>query len=181
MGSRERKRAERRKRKDRSGGRRAELQAQREARAAKTEAKNQAAREALEPLEPDERPGIVTVAAVISAALALGTILAYAVGLEVEQINDFGAETGQAKPNVIQTGIFTAVLAVMAYGLWRARYWAVLGFQTILVLWIVLLTFALIQVTDLVRALVIVALLAGTSLIFYRMVKAMARIQMPQR
>jgi hypothetical protein len=181
MGSRERKRAERRKRKDRSGDRRAELQAQREARAAKTEAKNQAARESLEPLEPDERPGIVTIAAVISAALALGTILAYAVGLEVKQINDFGAETGQAKPNVVQTGIFTAVLAVMAYGLWRARYWAVLGFQTILVLWIVLLTFALIQVTDLVRALVIVALLAGTSLIFYRMVKAMARIQMPQR
>ena len=69
----------------------------------------------------------------------------------------------------------------MTYGLWKARYWAVLGFQTILVLWIVLLTFALIQVTDLVRALVIVALLAGTSVLFYRMVKAMARIQMPDR
>ena len=69
----------------------------------------------------------------------------------------------------------------MTYGLWKARYWAVLGFQTILVLVIVLLTFALIQVTDLVRALVIVALLVGASVLFYRMVKAMARIQMPDR
>ena len=181
MGSRERKRAERRKRKERSGDRRAELQAQREARAARTEAKTQAAREALEPLAPDERPGVVTVAAVISAVLALATIIAYALGVEVGEIDDFGTETGQAKPNVIQTAIFTALLGVMAYGLWRARYWAVLGFQTILVLWIVLLTFALIQVTDIARAAVILALLTGTGILFYRMVKAMARIQMPER
>jgi len=181
MGSRERKRAERRKRKERSGDRRAELQAQREARAAKTEAKNQAARDALVPLGPDERPTIVTVAAVISAALTLATITAYALGVEVGRVDEFGTETGEGKANIIQTAAFTLILGAMSYGLWRARYWAVLGFQTILVLWIVLLTFALIQVTDLVRALVIVALLAGTSVLFYRMVKAMARIQMPDR
>jgi hypothetical protein len=181
MGSRERKRAERRKRKERSGDRHAELQAQREARAAKTEAKNQAARDALEPLEPDERPTVVTVAAVISAALMLATVIAYVLGVEVGKVDEFGTETGEAKPNIVQTAAFTLILGVMAYGLWKARYWAVLGFQTILVLWIVLLTFALIQVTDLGRALVIVALLAGTSVLFYRMVKAMARIQMPNR
>jgi len=181
MGSRDRKRAERRKRKERSGDRREGLAAQREERAARTEAKNQAAREALDPLEPDERPVIVTVAAVISAALALGTVVAYALGVEVGEIDDFGTETGEAKPNVFQTAVFTILLGAMAFGLWRARYWAVLGFQTILVLWIVLLTFALIQVTDLLRALVIVLLLAGASVLFYRMVKAMARIQMPTR
>ncbi|MEJ7876760.1 MAG: hypothetical protein WKF62_08870, partial [Solirubrobacterales bacterium] len=177
----DRKRAERRKRKERSGDRREELAVQREERSARTEAKNQAARDALDPLEPEERPGIVTVAAVISAALALGTVVAYALGVEVGEIDDFGTETGEAKPNVFQTAVFTILLGAMAFGLWRARYWAVLGFQTILVLWIVLLTFALIQVTDLLRALVIVLLLAGASLLFYRMVKAMARIQIPTR
>lgn len=181
MGSRERKRAERRKRKERGGDRRAEMETQREARAAKIEAKNQAAREALDPLAPDERPTVVTVAAVISAILALGTVAAYALGVEVGEIDDFGTETGEAKPNVFQTVAFTVLLGAMAFGLWRARYWAVLGFQTILVLWIILLTFALIQVTDLLRALVIVLLLAGASVLFYRMVKAMARIQMPVR
>ena len=182
MGSRERKRAERRKRKERGGGdRRADLAEQREERAARTEAKNQAAREALEPLEAEERPTVVTVAAVISAALALGTVLAYALGLEVGEVDDFGNETGEAKPSVFPTVVSTAVLSIMAYGLWRARYWAVLGFQTILVLVIVVAVLGLVQVTEVPRALAFAAILALSSALFYRMIKAMARIQMPDR
>ncbi len=181
MGSRERKRAERRKRKERGGDRRAALAAQREERAARTEAKNQAAREQLEPLEPEERPTVVTIAAVISAVLALGTVLAYALGLEVGEFDDLGNETGTNKPSVFATVVSTAVLSVMAYGLWRARYWAVLGFQTILVLVIVVAVLALVQVTEVLRGLAFAAILALASVLFYRMIKAMARIQMPER
>jgi hypothetical protein len=181
MGSRERKRADRRKRKERGGDRRAELAAQRDERTARSEAKNQAAREALEPLEPEERPTVVTFAAVISAVLALGTVLAYALGLEVGEVDDFGNETGEAKPSVFATVVSTAVLSIMAYGLWRARYWAVLGFQTILILVIVVAVLGLVQVTEVPRALAFAAILALSSLLFFRMVKAMARIQMPER
>ncbi|MDQ3728352.1 MAG: hypothetical protein M3355_02060 [Actinomycetota bacterium] len=181
MGSRERKRADRRKRKERSGDRREELAAQREERAARTEAKNQAAREELDPLEPDERPGIVTVAAVISALLVLGTLITYIAGVEVNTFDDFGTKTGATKPNIFATVASSLVLGAMAYGLWKARYWAVLGFQTILVLVIVVTVFALIQAQDILRALALFAFLAGTSFLFYRMVKAMARIQMPDR
>jgi hypothetical protein len=181
MGSRDRKRAERRKRKERSGDRHAELATQREARAERTEAKNQAAREALDPLEPDERPGIVTVAAVISGLLVLGTLITYFAGVEVNTFDDFGTKTGETKPNLIATVVSSLVLGVMAYGLWKARYWAVLGFQTILVLVIVVTVFALIQAQDILRALALLAFLAGASFLFYRMVKAMARIQMPNR
>lgn len=181
MGSRERRRAGRRKRKERSAERRAELAAKREERAARTEATNQAAREALEPLAADERPGVVTFAAVISAALALGTILAYAGGLEVGEFDDFGNQTGESRPGVFPTVVSTAILGGMAYGLWRSRYWAVLGFQTLLVLILVVATLGLAQVTDLWRALAFVAVLAGAGFLFYRMVKAMARIQMPER
>jgi hypothetical protein len=181
MGSRERKRAERRKRKERSGERRVELQAQREARAARTEEKNRAAREALEPLEPDERPTVVTVAAVISAALLVGTLVSYLVGVEVGEFDDFGTQTGETKPNIVYTIASTIVLGMMAYGLWKARYWAVLGFQTILILVIVVTVLALVQATDALRALGLLAFLAGASVLFYRMVKAMARIQMPDR
>jgi len=181
MGSRERKRAERRKRKERSGDRRAELQAQREARAARTEAKNQAAREALEPLAPDERPGIVTVAAVISAALLVGTLVTYLAGVEVGEFDDFGTKTGEAKPNIVYTIASSLVLGLMTYGLWKARYWAVMGFQTILILIIVVTILALVQATEILRALALFAFLVGASFLFYRMVKAMARIQMPDR
>ncbi len=181
MANRERKRAERRKRKERGGDRRSELVAQREQRAARSEAKNQAARAALEPLEPEQRPTVVTVAAGITAVLALGTVLAYALGLEVGEVDDFGNETGEAKPSVFPTVVSTAVLSIMAYGLWRARYWAVLGFQTILVLVIVVVVLGLVQVTEVPRALAFAAILALSSVLFYRMIKAMARIQMPER
>jgi hypothetical protein len=181
VGSRERKRAERRKRKQRRGDRRAELAAQREERAARIEALNEAAREALDPLEPDERPTVVTVAAVISAALAIGGVLLYALGVEVAEVNDLGGETGETRPGVFPVVVSTAILSAMAYGLWRSRYWAVLGFQTVLVIVIVVIVLALVQVTEVPRALGLAAILALASVLFYRMIKAMARIQMPER
>ena len=181
MGSRERRRAERRKRKERSVDRRAELAAKREESAARIEARNEAARKQLEPLEEDERPGVVTVAAVISGTLALGTALAYAFGLEVGEFDDFGNQTGESRPSIFPTLVSTALLGGMAYGLWRARYWAVLGFQTLLVLVLVVGALGLAQVTELWRALAFTAILVAAGFLFYRMVKAMARIQMPER
>lgn len=181
MSSRDRKRADRRKRKERSSARRAELAAQREERAARSEAKNQAAREQLQPLASGERPTVVTIAAVISAALALGTVLAYVLGVEVGEFDDVGARTGESAPSVFPTLVSTAILTTMAYGLWRARYWAVLGFQTVLVLIILVAVLGLVQVTEIPRALGFVAVLAAASLLFYRMIRAMARIQMPER
>lgn len=181
MGSRERKRADRRKRKERSGDRRAELAQQRELRTARTEAKNQAARDALEPLEPEERPMVVTVAAVISALLVLGTLISYIAGVEVSTFDDFGTKTGESKPNLFFTAVSSGVLGLMTYGLWKARYWAVLGFQTLLILLIVVTILALVQATEILRALALFAFLAGASVLFYKMVKAMARIQMPDR
>jgi hypothetical protein len=152
MGSRERRRAQRRKRKERSTER-----------------------------APEERPTVVTVAAVISAALALGTVLAYAIGLEVGEFDDFGNQTGESRPAVFPTVVSTMILSAMAYGLWRARYWAVLGFQTLLVLVLVVAALGLAQVTEVWRALVFAAILGLAGFLFYRMVKAMARIQMPER
>jgi len=118
---------------------------------------------------------------VISAALLLGTLITYLAGVEVNTFDEFGTETGEAKPNVLYTVASSLVLGAMAYGLWKARYWAVLGFQTILILVIVVTTLALVQATDALRALALFAVLAGASVLFYRMVKAMARIQMPVR
>ncbi len=182
MGSRERKRAERRKRKERSGERYAELAAQREARAARTEAKNQAARDALDPLEPDERPTVRHRRGGASPALlVLGTLITYAAGVEVSTFDDFGTKTGEEKPNLFFTVVSSLVLGLMTYGLWKARYWAVLGFQTLLILLIVITILALVQATEILRALALFAFLAGASVLFYRMVKAMARIQMPDR
>jgi hypothetical protein len=65
--------------------------------------------------------------------------------------------------------------------MWRARYWAVLGFQALLVLVLISASLGLVQATDWIRALATTALIVGAGALFYFMIKAMARIQMPER
>jgi hypothetical protein len=165
MADRERRRAARAKRKARSAERRSEL-------SARYEERNRAAREALEPLHEDERPAVVTVAAVVSTAIAALSIVGFALW---DVLRD------DPRPNAIGSISFAILVGAMAYGLWRTRYWAVLGFQAALVLVILSATLGAISALTVglfVGSLVIVAA-AGT--LFYFMVKAMARIQMPER
>jgi hypothetical protein len=164
MASRERKRAERQKRKTRSSERRTEV-------AERYEERNRAAREALEPLAPTERPVVVTIGAVISGALAVSGLVAYALGATV-----YGSRLILLQ--VIITGV---LMGTMAIGMWRVRYWAVLGFQAVLALLLLTSALRLVVAQDLVQVFGNIAVLAITGTLFYFMVKAMARIQMPTR
>jgi hypothetical protein len=139
--------------------------------ATRYEERNQTARDALEPLEENERPAVVTVGAVLSALVAASIVIAYAAG----------AEVNGARPRVLQVIAPALLMGLMAYGLWRVRYWAVLGFQAVLALLVLAATIGLIStgsVAKLAGNLVLIAI-AGT--LFYFMIGAMARIQMPER
>ena len=189
MGSRERKRAQRQKRKARSSSRPdapteeanggdagadgADAgQSPIERGYAKAEQRNREAREALEPLHEDERPLVVTIGAVISALIAVSIVIGYAAGTEVN---------GE-KPELVQALAPALLMGLMAWGMWRARYWAVLGFQTILFFLIAATAFGLaLRELSAVQVVANLGLLAGAGTFFFFMVKAMARIQMPQR
>jgi hypothetical protein len=139
---------------------------------ARAEQRNQEAREALEPLAEGERPTVVTVGAVVAGLIALSIVIAYFAGGEV---------SGE-KPKLVQVVGPVLIMGMMAWGMWHARYWAVLGFQLILVFLIFSAFFGLVVGAS------SVAQIAGTSALlvvagtfFYFMVKAMARIQMPTR
>jgi threonine/homoserine/homoserine lactone efflux protein len=67
----------------------------------------------------------------------------------------------------------------MSVGMWRARYWAVLGFQTLLLLMMLASAFGLVVVTSVVQAVGTTLLLLGSGALFYFMIRAMGRIQMP--
>jgi hypothetical protein len=139
---------------------------------AKAEQRNQAAREALEPLAEGERPTVVTVGAVVAALIALSIVAGYLTGVEVD------GET----PRFAQVAAPALIMGVMAWGMWRARYWAVLGFQLILVFLIFSAVFGLaVQASTAAQFAATLALLAVAGTFFFFMVKAMARIQMPQR
>lgn len=139
---------------------------------AKAEERNQAAREALEPLAEGERPTVVTIGAIVAALIAVSIVIGYAAGTEVN---------GE-QPKLAQVVAPAVIMGVMAWGMWHARYWAVLGFQLILVIVLFSAFFGLVVGASSVgQVLGTLALLAVAGTFFFFMVKAMARIQMPTR
>jgi hypothetical protein len=72
-------------------------------------------------------------------------------------------------------------MGIAAWGMWRSKYWAVLGMQAILGILIVLFSLFLFEASNVQSALICVAVIAPAGALFYFLVKAMARIQMPER
>jgi hypothetical protein len=139
---------------------------------AKAEERNREAREALEPLADGERPTVVTVGAIVAGLIAVSVVIGYTTGVEVN---------GE-QPKVAQVVPPTVIMGMMAWGMWHARYWAVLGFQLILVVVLFSAFFGLVVGASSVgQVLGTLALLAVAGTFFFFMVKAMARIQMPTR
>jgi hypothetical protein len=139
---------------------------------ARAEERNQAARESLTPLAEGERPRVVTVGAVVTGLIALSIIAGYLAGVK---------PNGEA-PKLAQVLAPALIMGVMSWGMWHARYWAVLGFQLILVFLIFSAVYGLaLQAATVGQFAATLGLLAVTGSFFFFMVKAMARIQMPER
>lgn len=135
----------------------------------RSRAKDEAARAALQPLSPGERPTAVTVGAIAAAVLALVNLFGLVTGLGLDD---------DSRPASLLGMI---VLLIVAYGMWRAKYWAVLGMQTLLALTIIAASLSLLFATNAGVALAFVAILVLAGALFWFLVKAMARIQMPAR
>jgi hypothetical protein len=189
-GARERKRAERRKRKRRSGDPppsgdgHATVQTEsavpasqetfKEKMARRYEERNAEARAKLKPLEPDERPTAVTVGAAVSGIFAAiftaSTVIAATGSVEVS-----GDE-----PSPVGIGIFAVALWVMTWGMWKARYWAVLGFQVLLLIALLVGALGLVTFSTVLELIASLLLLGGSGTLFYFMIRALGRIQMPR-
>jgi hypothetical protein len=110
------------------------------------------------------------VAAIVALVLALLNAVAVATG------DNIGGE--DARPTAIALSV---VILVAAWGMWKAKYWAVLGFQALLTLQMIIAFLALLVVDELWRAIVFVAILVFGGWLFWKLVRAMARLQMPVR
>ena len=140
-------------------------------RPSRSEARNEAVRAQLEPLDAGERPTAVTVGAAIASVLAIGNVVLYIAGVKV---------SGQ-KPTVQGIAGPTVIMAVCGYGMWRAKYWAVLGMEALLGLVIIIFALLLATAENLQAVLVSVAVIGLSGWLFWKLVRAMARIQMPKR
>ncbi len=201
MSSRDRKRADRRKRKERSvsggsedvaatngdgestaaetGGEPSvmDLAAEAEARGiSRSELRNEMAREELEPLEEGERPRVVTIGAVLSLLIAASILIAWLAGVEVQVGNTDISE----RPNPFQVFPPAILFGVMGYGMLRARYWAVLGFEAVMAIIIIGAFITLIAATSILQAISTLLVLIVAGALFWFTVRALARIQMPE-
>jgi hypothetical protein len=138
---------------------------------ARGRARDEQVRAELEPLAPGERPGAVTVAAVVAALLGIGNLAFYAAGVDVR-----GED-----PAVGGIVVFALLMFGAAYGMWRARYWAVLGFEALLALTVAIAALSLLVASNLAAVALCVAIIGLGGWLFWKLVRAMARIQMPSR
>jgi len=141
------------------------------ARGSRSEAKDAAARAALKPLREGERPGAVTVAALLATGLAVANIVAFLAG----------AKIGGKRPATAGVLSYSALMGIAAAGMWRGRYWAVLGMQAVLVIAMLFFSLLALKASNLTTVLICMAVLAPCGALFWFLVKALARIQMPER
>ena len=90
---------------------------------ARAEARNAAVRAELEPLAPGERPAPLVAAVVVAAALG---------ARQPRRRSPPGCAFDGSRPSAVGTIVFCAIMFGAAAGMWRASYWAVLGFEALL-------------------------------------------------
>jgi len=141
------------------------------ARPSRSEQRNAAARAQLAPLAPGERPGAVTVAAGLALLLAVGNIVLLIAGVKV----------GGKQPAIGGVIVFSALMVAAAVGMWRTRYWAVLGFEALLGVSILIAALSLTVASNWEAVVLCLGTIAVCGPLFYKLVRSMARIQMPRR
>jgi hypothetical protein len=130
-------------------------------------ARDEQARAALEPLGPHERPPALRIAVGLAGLLAVAVLVG---GLTIHDLSSRGGSL----PGAI---FLSAILAALALGMYRRRYLAVLGFEALLALQIILSSLALIIAASLLAASEYVIALGLGGWLFWKLVRVMGRIQ----
>lgn len=135
------------------------------------EAANEAAREQLSQLQPGERPPALIAASAVAVALGTANVVLLAVG----------ADVGGQDPSAGGAVIFAALMFAAAVGMWQLRYWAVLGFQALLAITILIAALSLAVASNVVAVVLCLVIIVPGGWLFWKLVRVMARIQMPER
>ncbi len=125
------------------------------------------ARAALSPLGEDERPVPLLV------AIAVCVVLAIAVVAGAASIHDLSRHGG----SLPGAAFLAAVLALLAQGMYRRRYWAVLSFEALLAFQIIVTSLALVVASTLLAAAICLVSVGLGGWLFWKLVRVMGRIQ----
>jgi hypothetical protein len=128
-------------------------------------------REALEPLREGERPAALLIAVTVCALLALSVIIG---GATVHDLSRHGGSL----PGAV---LLALILALLAQGMYRRRYWAVLGFEALLGFQILVTSLALVVASTVLSAALCLLGVGLAGWLFWKLVRVMGRIQAGER
>jgi hypothetical protein len=134
---------------------------------ARSASRDEQARAALQPLGPHERPRALLVAMGVCALLAVAVLVG---GLTIHDLSSRGGSL----PGAI---FLAAIFAVLAFGMYRRRYVAVLAFEALLAFQIILTSLALIVAATLLGAGEYLIALGLGGWLFWKLIRVMGRIQ----
>lgn len=138
----------------------------------RSEARNEAVRATLTPLAPGERPWPLKIAALIALLIGASDLVAVLIN---GSFSVGGAHAGAS--GVI---LFSAVMLMCAWGMWQLRYWAVLGFQAVLVFVILFFSLLLTRAANVLAVVAGVVVVGGGGYLFFKLVRVLSRLQMPK-
>jgi hypothetical protein len=136
------------------------------------EQRNAAVRAALVPLAPGERPWSIRIAAVVALIVGLGDLIDVIVGGRTS--------FGSTHTGVGGVVLFSLLMIVCAVGMWQMRYWAVLGFQAVLAIVVLIFALLLIRASNLLGFLVPIVIIGAGGTLFFKLVRVLSRLQMPK-
>jgi hypothetical protein len=87
---------------------------------------------------------------------------------------------GQGNP-VVGGLLFAGLMLGAAAGMWRMRYWAVLGFEAVLGVAIVVFALFLVRASNLLAVVLCLAVIGFGGWLFWKLVRVMGRMQAPRR
>jgi hypothetical protein len=138
---------------------------------ARSRERDEATRAGLKPLAPGERPTAVTIAAVLAALLVVANLVVYLAGWEVQG----------SQPSLRGLLSYSVILGAAAVGMWLGKYWAVLGFEMLLAITIIFTALFLLRASNWEAVLFCAGVLGVCGPLFWFLIRAMARLQMPTR
>ncbi len=133
--------------------------------------RDELARAALSPLGELEWPTSLRIAIAVCLVLAAGVIAGAA---SVHDLSKHGGSLPGA-------ALLAAVLVLLAQGMYRRRYWAVLGFEALLAFQIIVTSLALVVASTLLAAAVCLLSVLLGGWLFWKLIRVMGRVQAGER
>ncbi len=133
--------------------------------------RDEQARAALQPLAPREWPAPLVI------AIAVALLLALAVAVSTASVHELNRHGG----SVYGALFLVLVLVWLAGGMYRKRYWAVLGFEALLAFQVIVTSLALVVASTIPAAAGCVLSIGLGGWLFWKLVRVMGRIQAGER